>query len=1068
MKATETKSTHSQQHTAVDNFFAEKTQEHPFFSERSHETRPFFSAGSTSSFIQTKSASKHQPFFQPAAVPFIQAKCAVCEAEEQEQPKEQSAETLTVQRMPAFESEEAGVQRQSLSSAIPLTMQRMPAFESEADDQIQSKSLLQRQKENEIDPEEEASPDTELQTKLASNAVDPPEDGGESGENRLPFTQAKLTIGKAGDRYEQEADAVANRVVAMPKRGLNLAPKLQTKPLRKNISKLVQRQEVFLQPKRLQRLPKIQKQGDGSLRASSDLASRLHSNQESGSSLDENTRGEMESAFGADFGDVRVHTGSNAAQLSKDLGAKAFTHGSDIYFNQGQYNPNSSEGKHLLAHELTHTVQQGASLQRKVNISTGNAPAVQLILGRLWSAGKRWAIQKFKKGLNWLAERTIPGYTLLNVFLGKNLITGEAVARSGVNLIKGYMRLSPVIGSILLSELEQTKSLSEAGKWVEGKVVEFGIDFDDIARRLKLMWNEISIRKGVEGNIHIFKKYLGPVIGKIMAFSSVVMEKVKELRFEAALRLVGATELLDALKKDPKAFKKAVDDPKAVLKKFMVGALKQGFSKFKDNFVTHFKNALLGWLFGKAAEMGVEMPKKFDIAGLFSLIAQLVGATYEKIRARVVKRLGPKGEVIVSKLEQTVALIKDLVTKGPIALWKRVESFLTNLKEMVFSKIASLVSMEIIKAAVTKLLSMLNPAGALVQLALTLYRVIKFFIDNWETIKSVATGILNSIAMVALNKIGPAAAFVEKVLAQGMKLIIAFLARIFGLGGIVDKVKALIKKISDPVKKAIGKVIDWIVKKVKTLSKRRKATGKDAKEKQHKKMLNNLAKQFTKDDGPKTLTDPEWRKYKRTVAQKLQDRTNPKLEKGVKLTIDIKDLKEPKRIKIKMRIAPNAQQLELFDWSESYCQNVPDNADFYRGDMIGKKEILSWYAEKYGEKEAEKMLKNGKNIEREDVDWFEEHAELGYSPYVGMTKNPNGTQIHAKWVACFFATDKKKRKGSVYVLKFTSRTPTQNFKNKMRVPAGPNNEYVPENEYLVPLRITTDEIIKEIEVDPTK
>jgi hypothetical protein len=95
--------------------------------------------------------------------------------------------------------------------------------------------------------------------------------------------------------------------------------------------------------------------------------------------------------------------------------------------------------------------------------------------------------------------------------------------------------------------------------------------------------------------------------------------------------------------------------------------------------------------------------------------------------------------------------------------------------------------------------------------------VIKFFIDNWATIKSVAMGILNSIGMVALNKIDSAVGFVENILAKGMKLIIDFLARIFGLSGIADKVKTLIKKISDPVQAAIGKVIDWIIEQGKKL-----------------------------------------------------------------------------------------------------------------------------------------------------------------------------------------------------------------------------------------------------------
>ena len=67
----------------------------------------------------------------------------------------------------------------------------------------------------------------------------------------------------------------------------------------------------------------------------------------------------MESAFGTDFSQVRIHTNSTAIQMNKELNAQAFTHGSDIYFNSGKYDPSSSSGQHLLAHELTHTVQQG-------------------------------------------------------------------------------------------------------------------------------------------------------------------------------------------------------------------------------------------------------------------------------------------------------------------------------------------------------------------------------------------------------------------------------------------------------------------------------------------------------------------------------------------------------------------------------------------------------------------------------------------------------------------------------------------------------------------------------------
>ena len=79
------------------------------------------------------------------------------------------------------------------------------------------------------------------------------------------------------------------------------------------------------------------------------------------------TMSQMQSGFGADFSQVRIHTDSNAVQLSKDLGAQAFTHGNDIYFNEGKYNPSSTSGQHLLAHELTHTIQQGGSASMAQN-----------------------------------------------------------------------------------------------------------------------------------------------------------------------------------------------------------------------------------------------------------------------------------------------------------------------------------------------------------------------------------------------------------------------------------------------------------------------------------------------------------------------------------------------------------------------------------------------------------------------------------------------------------------------------------------------------------------------------
>lgn len=92
---------------------------------------------------------------------------------------------------------------------------------------------------------------------------------------------------------------------------------------------------------------------------SSQIESSLNTSKGNGSPLPANTKAQMENSFGTDFSNVRLHTDNNAVQMNKDLHAQAFTRGSDIYFNSGKYNPATSTGKHLLAHELTHVAQQG-------------------------------------------------------------------------------------------------------------------------------------------------------------------------------------------------------------------------------------------------------------------------------------------------------------------------------------------------------------------------------------------------------------------------------------------------------------------------------------------------------------------------------------------------------------------------------------------------------------------------------------------------------------------------------------------------------------------------------------
>ena len=204
--------------------------------------------------------------------------------------------------------------------------------------------------------------------------------------------QTKLTVGQPNDKYEQEADSVADKVVqrlaksetpiATTPRGTASGSMIQTKCAtceeeihrkeenqeelpelqKKDVSSFNDGEDIQRKCAACEAEEHVQKKSDGAeSTASSGIESRLGSSKGGGAAMDNSTRSNMESAMGADFSNVRVHTDSNAVQLSQDLNAHAFAHGNDVYFNQGKYNPGSTDGDRLLAHELVHTVQQGRS-----------------------------------------------------------------------------------------------------------------------------------------------------------------------------------------------------------------------------------------------------------------------------------------------------------------------------------------------------------------------------------------------------------------------------------------------------------------------------------------------------------------------------------------------------------------------------------------------------------------------------------------------------------------------------------------------------------------------------------
>lgn len=152
--------------------------------------------------------------------------------------------------------------------------------------------------------------------------------------------QAKLELGPASDRYEQEADGVADQVVRSIQRsqpGQVQAQGDRPTPAITPVSRTQENETTAIAP---------------------EVEQGIQQSRGSGQAIDQAFRSPMEQAFGADFSNVRIHADGEANQLNHSLNARAFTTGQDIYFKQGAYQPGSQPGQNLLAHELTHVLQQ--------------------------------------------------------------------------------------------------------------------------------------------------------------------------------------------------------------------------------------------------------------------------------------------------------------------------------------------------------------------------------------------------------------------------------------------------------------------------------------------------------------------------------------------------------------------------------------------------------------------------------------------------------------------------------------------------------------------------------------
>ncbi|MEV4143727.1 Rossmann-like fold-containing protein [Amycolatopsis sp. NPDC049691] len=297
-------------------------------------------------------------------------------------------------------------------------------------------------------------------------------------------------------------------------------------------------------------------------------------------------------------------------------------------------------------------------------------------------------------------------------------------------------------------------------------------------------------------------------------------EKNKGLVAKAADAIGGAIKaiielgqmLLGVLRKAVSAIGAILKDPIGFLGNLVTG-VGGGLKLFMKNAARHLEGGVLAWLLGTGGAVGLQLPKTFDILGILTLIAMLLGLSWANIRARLARRV-PNQALVAA--ETAVPLVVQVKSRGVAGMWDDLKTRVGDLKKELIGNLVSFLLPTIIIAGITWIVSLFNPASAFIRACKMIIDIIRFIVTNARQIIEFVNAVLDAVLAIARGGTGGVPALVERALARAIPVLIGALAALLGIGGIAGRVKAVFQKIARPVNKAI----DWVVKKMADLVKK--------------------------------------------------------------------------------------------------------------------------------------------------------------------------------------------------------------------------------------------------------
>lgn len=411
--------------------------------------------------------------------------------------------------------------------------------------------------------------------------------------------------------------------------------------------------------------------------------------------------------------------------------------------------------------------------------------------------------------------RGIRGYPLIGVILGSDPISQRPIERTTPNIVRGFMSLMEN-GEQQYQQMEQTGAIARMAARVEEALARLNFTWEYIRGLFSRAWNSFSLQDlavPFEAFRRIMNIFAGP-IRRLVAFVweiiKVVLEVVMQVMnfpIDLIRNIISrAIQAIGDIKRDPIGFLMN-----------MLRAVKTGFQQFFGNILTHLINGVTGWLFSELREAGINPPADFSFRSILGFVLEVLGITIERIWQKLAERIGEERVArirgMIDRLTGIWTFVRDVVTRGPVAIWEYIQERISNLWDTVLEAVRNWVVTRIVERVVTRLLSMLDPTGimAVINGFIAFYNAVQSFIRYLREMLEIVNSFVVGLAELARGNVTIAANFLENSLARAMPVAIGFLANQVGLSGIGRRIAEMIERVREVVDRALTWLVDRAV-----------------------------------------------------------------------------------------------------------------------------------------------------------------------------------------------------------------------------------------------------------------